>query len=54
VGDSYNDTGMLLEADLGLLFRPPENVRAEFPQLRAFESYGELREFFEKSVPFVR
>ena len=33
-GDSYNDTGMLKEADVGILFRAPENVVKEFPQFR--------------------
>ena len=33
-GDSYNDVSMLLAADVGFLFRAPERVRAEFPQLR--------------------
>jgi phosphoserine/homoserine phosphotransferase len=42
-GDSYNDTGMLTEADAGILFRPPENVRREFPQFPVAQSYGELR-----------
>ncbi len=42
-GDSYNDTGMLTEADAGILFRPPENVRREFPQFPVARSYGELR-----------
>jgi phosphoserine/homoserine phosphotransferase len=41
-GDSYNDTSMLLAADAGFLFRAPERVRAEFPQLPAFERYDEL------------
>ena len=31
-GDSYNDTGMLQEADAGILFCPPDNVIQEFPQ----------------------
>ena len=31
-GDSYNDTGMLKEADVGILFRAPENVVKKFPQ----------------------
>ncbi|MBK8537128.1 MAG: bifunctional phosphoserine phosphatase/homoserine phosphotransferase ThrH [Candidatus Competibacteraceae bacterium] len=26
-GDSYNDTAMLAEAEAGILFRPPQNVR---------------------------
>ncbi|MCB1125245.1 MAG: bifunctional phosphoserine phosphatase/homoserine phosphotransferase ThrH [Verrucomicrobiae bacterium] len=41
-GDSYNDTTMLAEADVGLLFRAPANVREEFPQFRAFEDHAEL------------
>lgn len=43
VGDSYNDTAMLSEADVGILFRPPGNVVAEFPQFPVTESYDELR-----------
>jgi phosphoserine/homoserine phosphotransferase len=41
-GDSYNDTAMLLAADVGILFRAPENVRAEFPQFPAVDSYDDL------------
>jgi len=41
-GDSYNDTTMLAEADQGILFRAPENVREEFPQFPAITEYGEL------------
>ncbi len=42
VGDSYNDTTMLTEADLGILFRPPDNVVEEFPQFEVCREYGEL------------
>ena len=42
-GDSYNDTGMLAEADAGILFRPPDNVAAEFPQFPVTRDYDELR-----------
>lgn len=41
-GDSYNDVSMLLAADAGFLFRAPAQVRAEFPQLEAFEAYEDL------------
>jgi phosphoserine/homoserine phosphotransferase len=41
-GDSYNDVSMLLAADAGFLFRAPDRVKAEFPQLPAFETYDEL------------
>lgn len=42
-GDSYNDTAMLAEAHAGILFRPPANVIAEFPQFPVTKSYDELR-----------
>jgi phosphoserine/homoserine phosphotransferase len=41
-GDSYNDTTMLAEADAGFLFRAPANVRAEFPQFPALDSFDDL------------
>jgi phosphoserine/homoserine phosphotransferase len=41
-GDSYNDTTMLLAADAGFLFHAPDNVRAEFPQLPAFDDFDAL------------
>jgi phosphoserine/homoserine phosphotransferase len=41
-GDSYNDTAMLAEAHAGILFRPPENVIAEFPQFPVVRDYPGL------------
>lgn len=41
-GDSYNDTSMLLTADVGFLFHAPANVVAQFPQLPALDSFDEL------------
>ena len=41
-GDSYNDINMLSEADKGILFRSPDNVKAEFPQFFSCESYDDL------------
>ena len=45
-GDSYNDTSMLGEADAGILFRPPDNVIAEFPQYPVATTYDALRAEF--------
>ncbi len=42
-GDSYNDTGMLIEADAGILFCPPDNVIAEFPQFPVTRNYKEFK-----------
>ena len=47
-GDSYNDTAMLGAADVGILFRPPDNVIAEFPQFPVTRSYPELQRAFEE------
>jgi len=46
-GDSYNDTGMLCEADEGFLIHAPENVKREFPQFKAVESHAELLKLFK-------
>jgi phosphoserine/homoserine phosphotransferase len=43
VGDSYNDTTMLGAADHGILFRPPERVKDEFPQYPVVGTYEELK-----------
>jgi phosphoserine/homoserine phosphotransferase len=42
-GDSYNDTGMLQEADAGILFCPPDNVIQEFPQFPVSRNYKEFK-----------
>lgn len=44
MGDSYNDTSMLLEADMGMLFRPSAKVVKEFPQLSVVTEYSEVME----------
>ena len=41
-GDSYNDTAMLGEANVGFLIHAPEKVKLEFPQFKAVESHAEL------------
>ena len=45
-GDSYNDTTMLGEADVGILIHAPQNVIDEFPQFRSVENHAELKEAF--------
>jgi len=43
MGDSYNDTSMLKQAEHGILFRPPENVIKDFPQFPVVMDYDGLR-----------
>jgi phosphoserine/homoserine phosphotransferase len=50
VGDSYNDISMLQEADTGILFRPPDNVKSEFPQYPVLLSYDELKKTIQETI----
>lgn len=50
IGDSYNDTEMLLQADCGLLFRPPERVIADFPQFPIYREYEGLKAEIMKAL----
>ena len=47
-GDSYNDLSMLLAADDGILFRPPEPLLKQQEQLTVVESHADLRSTIEK------
>jgi phosphoserine/homoserine phosphotransferase len=53
-GDSYNDTNMLGEADLGILFCPPQNVIDEFPQFPVATDYDQLRDAFLEARAAIR
>ena len=41
-GDSHNDLGMILNSKAGFLFRSTEQIKADYPQLPAYETYDEL------------
>ena len=41
-GDSYNDLGMIQASKAGFLFRTTEEIKAEYPQIPAYETYEEL------------
>lgn len=47
VGDSYNDTSMLGEANQGILFRPSANVVRDFPQFPVVTDHAALRQRVE-------
>ena len=42
-GDSFNDVSMLEEADRGIFFQAPDNVRELYPQYPLANDYDELR-----------
>ncbi|WP_080797468.1 bifunctional phosphoserine phosphatase/homoserine phosphotransferase ThrH [Arabiibacter massiliensis] len=41
-GDSHNDLGMILASKAGFLFRSTDAIKAEHPELPAFEEYDDL------------
>ena len=41
-GDSHNDLGMILASKAGFLFKSTEQIKADRPELPAFETYEEL------------
>ena len=41
-GDSYNDLGMINASKAGFLFKSTEKIKADNPDLPAFETYDEL------------
>lgn len=43
VGDSYNDITMLKAADHAILYRPPDNVKAEYNEFPTAYNYAELK-----------
>ena len=45
-GDSYNDTTMLAEAEVGILFHAPQNVKDEFPQFKSVDKFSDLKQAF--------
>ncbi|MBW2569163.1 MAG: bifunctional phosphoserine phosphatase/homoserine phosphotransferase ThrH [Deltaproteobacteria bacterium] len=50
VGDSYNDIAMLKEADTGILFSPPDNIKNEFKELPVSYNYNELKKIIRKTL----
>ncbi len=50
-GDSYNDLTMIRRADKGCLFRAPENILREEPDLRLCTTYSE---FYDEIASFVK
>ncbi len=49
-GDSFNDTAMLLEANVGFFFHAPNHIKAQFPQFQAYEVYGELLQAMKQAM----
>lgn len=41
-GDSFNDLGMIQASKAGFLFRSTESIKAEYPEIPAFDEYADL------------
>ena len=41
-GDSFNDLGMILNSKAGFLFKSTEQIKADYPQLPAYEEFEDL------------
>jgi phosphoserine / homoserine phosphotransferase len=49
-GDSFNDTAMLIEANVGYLFKSPEHIQKQFPQFKAIEEYPDLLKLIKEQL----
>jgi phosphoserine/homoserine phosphotransferase len=49
-GDSFNDTAMLIEANVGFLFHAPDKVKKQFPQFNAVDAYADLMKLIKGAM----
>ncbi len=49
-GDSFNDLGMIQASKAGFLFRSTEQIKKDYPQFPAFETYDELLAAIKEAI----
>ena len=49
-GDSYNDLGMILNSKAGFLFKSTDKIKADYPDLPAYEEFDELLAAIKKAM----
>lgn len=49
-GDSHNDLGMIKASKAGFLFKSTEQIKADNPELEAFDTYDELLTAIKKAL----
>ena len=49
-GDSYNDLGMIEASKAGFLFRSTDKIKADYPDIPAYETYEELLGAIKKAM----
>ncbi len=47
-GDSFNDLGMIQASKAGFLFKSTDKIKADYPEIPAFEEYSELLDAIKK------
>ena len=49
-GDSFNDLAMIQASKAGFLFRAPESIKADYPDIPACETYEELMSLIKSAM----
>ena len=49
-GDSFNDLAMIQDSKAGFLFRTTDQIKADYPQLPAYEEYADLLKAFKDAI----
>ena len=49
-GDSFNDLAMIQASKAGFLFRAPDSIKADYPDIPACETYDELMKLIKSAL----
>ena len=49
-GDSHNDLGMIKNSKAGFLFKSPESIKAENPDVPAYDAYEDLLDAIKSAL----
>ena len=49
-GDSFNDLGMILNSKAGFLFKSTEQIKADYPEIPAYEEFDDLLEAIKNAL----
>ena len=49
-GDSYNDLGMIQASKAGFLFKSTDKIKADYPELPAYEEFDDLLAAIKKAM----